>query len=71
VGLQALAAVLDAVFGVSKAATAFVAQGIQGAVAEQTTEGFRVRTLMAGEIFALLMLEKIIVGHSLFLRFSL
>ena len=71
VGLQALGAVLDAIFRVCKAAAAFVAQGIQGAVAEQTAEGFRVSALMAREIFALLVLEKIIVRHSLFLRFSL
>jgi hypothetical protein len=34
VGLQTLAAILDAVFRVCKAAAALIAQGVQGAVAE-------------------------------------
>ena len=71
VGLQALGAVLDAVFRVCKAATTFVAQSVQGAVAEQAAEGFRISAWMTGEIFALLVLEKIVVRHivSSFLHF--
>jgi hypothetical protein len=68
VGLQALGAILDAIFRVCKAAAALVAQGVQGTIAEQAAEGFRVSAWMAGEIFAFLVLEKIIVGHSLFLH---
>jgi hypothetical protein len=63
VGFQALGAILDAIFRVCKAAAALVAQGVKGTIAEQAAEGFRVSAWMAGEIFAFLVLEKIIVGH--------
>ena len=63
VGLQAVGAVLDAVFGVGKCAAALVAQCIQGTEAEQAAEFFRIRPGVAGEVFTLLMLEKIVICH--------
>ena len=65
VGAQALGAVLDAGFGVDEITATIVAQGVEGAVAEDAGEGLRVGILMAGEVFALLVLEKIIVGHKI------
>jgi hypothetical protein len=63
VRLQALGAILDAVIRIKKVASAAVAQGIEGAVAEQTVEVFRVRAGMTGEVFTLLILEKIVMAH--------
>ena len=55
--------IIDAVISINKLASAAVAQGIEGAVAEQTVEVFRVRAGMTGEVFALLILEKIVMAH--------
>jgi hypothetical protein len=60
---QAIAAILDAIFRIDEVSAAFIPQGVQWAIAEQAAEGFRIRALMAGEVFALLMLEKIIMRH--------
>ena len=57
-GNQAVGAILDAVLGIGKIAAAFVAQGVQGAVAEQAAEGIFVLYLVAGEIFAFFVLKK-------------
>ena len=65
VGAQAAGAVLDAGFGVGKIAAAVVAQGVEGAVAEDAGEGLRVGVLVTGEVFTLLVLEKIVVGHDI------
>ena len=62
-GPQTVGAVLDAVFRIKEAAATFVTQTVQRAIAEQTAESFRIRTGMAGKIFAVLMLEKIIIRH--------
>ena len=64
VGAQATRAVFDAVLGVGEATAAVFSQGIEGAVAENAGEGFRVGILMTGEVFTLLVLEKIIMCHS-------
>ena len=61
-GPQTSGAVLDAIFGIGVIAAALVAQGVEGAVAEDAGEGFRVRTGVAGEVFAVAVLEEI-VGH--------
>lgn len=63
VGTQAGRAVLDAVFCVVEIAAAVFAQGIEGAVAENAGEGFGVGMFVAGEIFTLPVLEKIIMCH--------
>ena len=57
VGDGAGRAVLDAVVGVAEAAAAFVAQRVQGAIAEEAVEELGIGPLMAGEIFALAVLE--------------
>ena len=62
-GDPAMGAILDALFCVAEIAAAFVPQGIQRTIAEQTAEGLRVRTGMAGKILALLVLEKVIMWH--------
>ena len=62
-GPQTGAAILDSVFGILKLAAALIPQGIQWAIAKNTAEGFRICTFMAGKIFTLLMLKKIIMGH--------
>ena len=63
VGPQAGGAVLDAVFCVGKIAAAVFAQGVEGAVAEDAAEGLRVGVLVAGEVFTLFVLEKIVMCH--------
>ena len=63
VGFQASRAILEALGGVSKIAAAVFTQAVQGAVAEHAAEGRRVGVFMAGEIFAFLMLVKIVVRH--------
>ena len=62
-GTQAVGAVLDPIGRIAKAAAALIAQSIQGAIAEQTAEGIRVCAPVTGEIFAILILKKIIMGH--------
>ena len=64
VGNQAVGAILDAILCVGEIAAAFVAQGIQGAIAEQATKGAFVLYLVAGEIFTFFMLKKVIMSHS-------
>ena len=61
-GLSALRTILNALWGVGKVAAALVAQGVEGAVAEDAGEGLRVCAGVAGEVFAVKVLEKI-VGH--------
>jgi hypothetical protein len=63
VGQQTVGAILDAVFQVSKVTAAVITQAVQRAIAEQAAEGFRVRTPVAGKIFAFLILKEIIVRH--------
>ena len=64
-GAEAAGAVLDAVFGIGEIAAAVFAQGIEGAVAENAGESLGICVFVAGEIFTLLVLEKIIVGHDI------
>ena len=63
VGPQAGRAIFDAAVGICKITAAFVAQGVQGAEAEQAVEVFPVSPLMAGEIFTFQVLKKFIVFH--------
>lgn len=63
-GAEAGGAVFDTVLGVGEIAAAIFAQGVEGAVAEDAGEGIRVGVLVAGEILALPVLEKIIMCHS-------
>ena len=69
VGAQAVGAVLDALFRITEAASAPVSQSIEGAIAKDTAEGFRIGTFMAGKIFTLLILKEIVVTH-IYLHFS-
>lgn len=63
VGLQAAGAVLNAIVGICKTAAAPVTQSIQWAIAEQTAEILRIRPPVAGEVFALRILNIIIMAH--------
>ena len=62
---QASGAILYPAFRITEIPSAPVSQGIQGAVTEQTAEGFRIRFPMTGKIFAFLILKKIIVTQVL------
>ena len=62
-GAQAPGAVLDARVRIGKAAAAFIAEGIQGAVAEQAVEILLVSALMAWEIFTFPVLKKVVICH--------
>ena len=62
-GPQTVLAVLDAGGGISEVSTAVLAKAIQRTVTEQAAEGLRVGPSMAWEIFALLVLEKVIMRH--------
>jgi hypothetical protein len=64
VGLQTFGALLDAVFGVGEGTAAPVAQGIQGAEAEQAAELLRISPGVAGKILAFFMLKKIVIRHN-------
>jgi hypothetical protein len=61
-GKQAVGTILDTVFGVGKIAAATVCQSIQRTIAEQTAKGLRVCARVAGKVFTVPVLEKII-GH--------
>ena len=63
VGFQASRAILEALGGVSKIAATVFTQAVQGAVAEHAAEGFGVRLFVAGEIFAFLVLGKVVMSH--------
>jgi hypothetical protein len=54
----AVRAILEALFIVTEIAAAFSAQCVKRAVTEKTVEGFRIRSLMAGEVFTFSVLEK-------------
>ena len=61
VGEQAGGTVLNALRRIGELPAAFAAKGVEGAVAEQTVELFRVGTGMTGEIFTLCVGEKAIM----------
>ena len=65
VGNQAVRAVLNAVFRISKVAAAVLPQGIQGTVTEQTAKICRILSLMAWKVFTIPVLEEIIATHRL------
>ena len=65
VGPQAVGAVFDTLLRVAEIATALVSQGIQGAVAEQAAEAFRVGPGVAGKVFTFPVLKKIVMGHEI------
>ena len=67
-GPQALGAVFDAGFGVGEIAAAVVAQGVEGAVAEDAGEGLRVGIFVTGEVFAGFVLEKVVICHVFLLK---
>ncbi len=62
-GLQTVRTILDATFQIDVIATAFIAKGIEGAVAEHTAECFWICVGMAGEIFTFFVLVKIVMYH--------
>ena len=57
-GDHALAAVLDTFLCILEVSAAFILQGVQRAVAEQTVEVVRVIRLMSGEALAVLVADK-------------
>ena len=62
-GAQTAGAVFDTVFGVGEIAAAILTQSVEGAVAEDAGEALRIGILVAGEVFTLLVLEKVVVWH--------
>lgn len=56
--------IFDSIFGITKAAAAVFPQAVQRTIAEQAAKGCRIRTLVAGKIFAFLMLKKVEMGHN-------
>ena len=64
-GAQTIGAVFDSLFGIPEAAAAVFSQAVQGAVAEEAAESFRICTGMTGKIFAFLILKEIIICHFL------
>ena len=60
---QTVGAVFVAILGILEITAAILPKGIQGAVAENTAETFRISTGMAGKIFTFPILEKIIMCH--------
>ena len=58
---DAAGAVLDALLGISKTSSAFIAQEIQRAVAEKAVEVLRIGAFVAREIFALFMREILVI----------
>ena len=65
VGDQAIRAVLNSLFCISKIAATPVSQGIQRAITKQAAEAFCVLAFMAGKIFASGILKELVVCHSL------
>ena len=65
VGPQATGTILNAFFGIAVTATALVPQTVKRTIAEKAAESLRIGTGMTGKIFAVLMLEKIIIRHIL------
>lgn len=65
VGNQAVGAVLNTVFRISKVTAAVLPQGIQGTVTEQAAKICRILSLMAGKVFTIPVLEEIIATHKL------
>ena len=62
-------AILDTGVGVLIVSAASIPQTIQGAVAEQAAECFRIGAFVAGEILTLPMLEKVIIWHEFSSRY--
>ena len=60
---ETVAAVFDAALDITEVALASFSQTVQRTIAENTAEGFRISTFVAGEIFTFLILEKIIMRH--------
>ncbi len=58
---DASGAVLDALIGIGETASAFIAQEIQRAVAEQTVEIIRIGAFVARKILALLVREILVI----------
>jgi len=67
VGSYAVAAILDPVFCIAKAAAAAITQCIQRTIAEQAIEFALTYALMAGKVLTFPILEKLIMFHFLLL----
>ena len=64
VGTKTTGAILETLFRVTETSAAVLPKAVQWTIAEQTAKSFRVSPFMAGEIFALLILKKIVMGHT-------
>ena len=62
-GAQAIGTILDSAICVGKVTAAVLPQCVQGAIAEQAIEGFRICALMAGKIVTFPILKKIVIRH--------
>ena len=63
-GPQAMLAVFDAGGSVFVISPAVLPQAVKRAIAEQTAEGFRVRSGMARKVLALPVLKKVVMRHN-------
>ena len=63
-GFCTIAAVLDAIFRISKAAATLIAQCVQRAVAEQAVELPVLYSLVAGKVLTFSVLKKLILLHN-------
>ena len=70
-GAQAAGAVFDAIVCIREVAATAVTQGIQGAITEHATKGFRVCTGVAGKVVTVTVLKKIIWHIETFLLWVL
>ena len=62
-GHKATGAILDAALGISEIAATFISQCVQRTVTEKAVKIRGIFALMAWEIFALFILEKLIMLH--------
>ena len=63
VGYKATGAILNPTLGIAEISSAFVPQGIQGAIAKQAVKIFSFFAIMAGKIFTFPVLKKLIMLH--------
>ena len=63
-GTQACRTVLAPLLRIPEITAAAVSQTVQRAVAENTAEGIRIRTCMAGKVLTLFMLKEVIIRHN-------
>jgi len=65
VGPKSRGAIFNSFLRIPEIATTVFSQAVQGAIAENTAERIGICAGMAGKIFTLAMLEKIVVWHIL------